>query len=55
MSVIVKGMKMPENCMNCKIKQYDEFDCVKGFWLCWDDEQEAEDCEYYKEDKWRDD
>lgn len=25
MSVLVKGMEMPKNCMDCKIKQYDEF------------------------------
>ena len=26
MSVLIKGMKMPENCMDCKIKQYDELE-----------------------------
>ena len=33
MSVIVKGMEMPECCMDCKIKQYDEYedDCVCPF------------------------
>lgn len=34
MSVIVKGMKMPENCMECKIKQYVDYEsdyCVCPF------------------------
>lgn len=50
-----------ELCKMCQYSRYDEpiphhveFECIKGFWLCWDDEQEAEDCEYFKADKWRD-
>ena len=50
-----------ELCRMCQHSRYDEpiphhveFDCVKGFWLMWDDEEEAEDCEYFKADKWRD-
>lgn len=33
MSVLIKGMEMPENCMDCKIKQYDEYedDCICPF------------------------
>ena len=33
MSVVVKGMEMPENCMDCKIKQYNEYEdyCVCPF------------------------
>ena len=33
MSVLVRGMEMPENCMDCKIKQYDEYedDCICPF------------------------
>ena len=26
MSVVVRGMEMPENCWECKIKQYDEYE-----------------------------
>ena len=33
MSVIVRGMEMPETCIDCEIKQYDEYedDCVCPF------------------------
>ena len=33
MSVVVRGMDMPENCIDCEIKQYDEYedDCVCPF------------------------
>ena len=34
MSVVVRGMDMPEDCIDCKIKQYDEY--AEGFYkmLC---------------------
>lgn len=33
MSVLIRGMEMPENCLDCKIKQYDEYedDCICPF------------------------
>lgn len=33
MSVLIKGMEMPENCMDCKIKQYSRYEgeCVCPF------------------------
>lgn len=48
-----------ELCKTCQYSRYDEpiphhgeFECIKGFWLMWDDEEEAEDCDYYKRDRW---